>query len=136
MNTCCKHWSWVFALVACGAIAWSMSAAESATPDDAADQCVKLAREIYAEMVERARNAAGYDMEDFEHWSRNLLNAELDTATNQDQRAAAHAAHVRRTREIEELAKNYARQGEGRQSDALAAEFYRLQAERTQAQSK
>jgi len=36
---------------------------------------------------------------------------------------------VKRTKEFEELAKEYERTGQGRNSDALAAEFYRLQVE-------
>jgi hypothetical protein len=57
----------------------------------------------------------------------------LDAAGNPDERTAAHAAHVVRTKELEELAKAFARAGQAKQSDALAAEFYRLQAEHGQA---
>jgi hypothetical protein len=131
MNMCCNRWSWLFAVVAiCGGVALSMSAAEGRKADDAAAQCVKLAREVYAEMVERAGSIDGYDIEDLELWSRNLLAAELEAAGNPDERTAAHAAHVKRTKELEELVRSFVRGGQAKKSDELAAEFYRLQAER------
>ncbi len=117
------------AVVLCGGVALSLPAAEGAKPDAAAGQRLRLAREVYAEMMERVKNAAGYDIEDLELWSRNLLGAELVVAATPADRNAAHEAHVKRTMELEELTKSYARSGQGRTSDALAAEFYRMRAE-------
>jgi hypothetical protein len=116
-------------LLLIGGVALSLPGAEGAKPDATAGQRLKLAREIYAEMMQRFKSQEGYDIEDLEHWSQNLLGAEMSTAANPADRTTAHEAHVKRTKELEELAKSFERTGQGRSSDALAAEFYRLQAE-------
>jgi len=117
------------ALLLIGGVALSLPGAEGTKPDATAGQRLKLAREIYAEMMERAKSQERYDIEDLELWSKNLLGAELSSAANPADRTGAHEAHVKRTKELEELTKAYERAGVGRSSDALAAEFYRLQAE-------
>jgi len=117
------------AMLLIGGVVLSKTGAEDTKPDATAGQRLKLAREIYAEMMERANGQEGYDIEDLEHWSQNLLGTELSVAVNPADRISAHEAHVKRTKELEELAKAFERAGVGRSSDALAAEFYRLQAE-------
>ncbi|HVC93748.1 MAG TPA: hypothetical protein VND64_08660 [Pirellulales bacterium] len=124
------------AAVLCGGVALSLPGAEGAKPDAAAGQRLKLAREVYAEKMEQIRNAVAYDIEDLELWSQNLLGAALAAAANPADRTAAHEAHVKRTKELEELAKGYARAGQGRSSDALAAEFYRMLAEAALAEDR
>jgi hypothetical protein len=117
------------AVVLIGGVALSRSGADDNKPDPTAGQRLKLAREIYAEMMERAKNQEGNDIEDLEVWSRNLLGTELAVAVNAADRTTAHESHVKRTKDLEELAKAQQRAGQIRSSDALAAEFYRLQAE-------
>ncbi|HUY31616.1 MAG TPA: hypothetical protein VMV69_02475 [Pirellulales bacterium] len=112
-----------------GGVALSQPGAEGGKPDATAGQRLKLAREVYAEKMELVKNREGYDIEDLELWSQNLLGAELAVAGKPAERTAAHEAHVERAKELEKLARAYQRAGQGRNSDALAAEFYRLQAE-------
>lgn len=104
--------------------AWAGSAAPVAV--DAVK--AKIARDVYAQMIARWRNNEVYDIEDLELWSRHILDADLDLATTADTRVAAYEEHIKRTTELAAIAKSFAQTGQGLNSAALAAEFYRLDA--------
>ena len=90
---------------------------------------VQVATEVFTQMMSRAMNGEGYDIEDLELWSQHILQAELDVAKNVVERAAAHQAHLRRASELARITASYAKTGQGRPADALAAEWYRLDAQ-------
>lgn len=114
------------ALLVAGA-GWSAMAQKEAPP--AIDSVkARLAREVFAQMTARWRNNEAYNLEELELWSTHILEAELDAATNVDERVAAYEAQIKRTADIAAAAKAYAKSGQGLESDALAAEYYRLEA--------
>jgi hypothetical protein len=90
---------------------------------------VEVATVVFNQMMSRAMGAEGYDIEDLELWSQHILQSQLDAAQDAAQRTAAHQAHLRRTTELARITKSYAKTGQGRPADALAAEWYRLDAE-------
>ena len=90
---------------------------------------LKVAAEVFNQMMSRAMNAEGYDIEDLELWSQHILQSELDAAQNAEQRTAAHQAHLRRATELARITASYAKTGQGRPAEALAAEWYRLDAQ-------
>jgi hypothetical protein len=100
---------------------------EPAAEVDAAK--VQVATEVFTQMMSRAMNGEGYDIEDLELWSQHILQAELDLAKNSAARTAAHQAHLRRASELARITASYAKTGQGRPTDALAADSYRLEAQ-------
>lgn len=90
---------------------------------------LKVATEVFNQMMSRAMNAEGYDIEDLELWSQHILQSELDAAQNAEQRTSAHQANLRRATELARITASYAKTGQGRPAEALAAEWYRLDAQ-------
>jgi RNA polymerase sigma factor (sigma-70 family) len=87
------------------------------------------ARKTYEETMARYRNANLEGSESLYLWSRRWLEAQLDLAAAKDDRIAAYREHLDRMRSVEKIAKAFANAGQGRVSDASAAEYYRTQAE-------
>ncbi len=79
-------------------------------------------------MMAHWRNNEAYNLEELELWSTHLLEAELDAANSAEKRVTAYESQIKRTAEIATAAKAYAKSGQGLDSDALAAEYYRLEA--------
>ena len=124
-----KLWM-TLALICFAAVAFLLPAAAKDGPAAAVDVVkTKLATDVFDQMMSRAMGAEGYDIEDLELWSQHVLQSELDTAKDAAGREAAHQAQLRRTSELARITKSYAQTGQGRQADALAAEWYRLDAE-------
>lgn len=98
-------------------------------PDPTAAARLKLAREVFNQMLSRVAHQERFDIEDLELWSQHILESELDAAATADERRAAYQAQVERTTSLEKTAKAFARTGQGLESDGLAAEYYRLRAE-------
>lgn len=112
------------------AVVFLLPAAAKDEPAAAVDAVkIKVATEVFDQMMSRAMGAEGYDIEDLELWSQHVLQSELDAVKDAAGREAAHQAHLRRTTELARITKSYAQTGQGRQADALAAEWYRLDAE-------
>jgi RNA polymerase sigma factor (sigma-70 family) len=61
-------------------------------------------------------------------WADRLLKSELELADKDADRVAAHEAHLKRMKELEEFCKKRTKQGEPKEHAALA-EFHRLDAE-------
>lgn len=114
----------------------AVSAPAKAPADDVNATKVKLAREIVQQMTTRLKNQEGDDLEDMELWLQHLLDAELAVAKTKAARLAAYQANVDRTSELAKIMNSYFQTGQRRESDALAADFYRLEAETRLAQAK
>ena len=86
----------------------------------------------------RLKGLEGSSGEELYTWSRRWLDAELDLAANKDERVAAHQRQLDRMKDWEKQAEAMAAAGQGRQSDASAAAYYRTQVELllTQAQGR
>jgi hypothetical protein len=87
-----------------------------------------MARKVFEQNLLRLRNREGLPAELF-GWSERWLEAELALCDKEADRVKAFRAHLDRTREVERMAINYAQTGQGRQADADAATYYRLEAE-------
>ncbi|HWB12876.1 MAG TPA: hypothetical protein VG826_26860 [Pirellulales bacterium] len=108
--------------------AWSAVAPGDVEPEvDKAK--AKLAADIYAQrMVRVINNEDQIDVEDLALWSQHILDAEIDLASGDAQRLGAYEAQLKRSTELARIAKSFAESGQGLASDAMAAEFYRLEA--------
>ncbi len=62
-------------------------------------------------------------------WSRRLMERKLEMASTRDARIAAMREHRLRMRQLERRAEDYAKTGQCRESDALQAKDFRLEAE-------
>ena len=126
----------VFAVALVAGSAWS-----AVGPKDAAQEVDKvkaqLAADIYAQMMIRvSNNEDKIDIEDLALWSQHVLQAELDVASADAERLAAYEAQLKRATEVATIAKSFAKSGQGLESSAMAAEFYRLDAESQLAKAK
>lgn len=125
-----KKWCFVCALICVAATPFLVAATAPEETAAAVDQAkLKLASDVFDQMMIKLLGNEGYNIEDMELWSQHILESELDLARKQDQRKAAHQSHLRRATELARIAGSYAKTGQGRQADALAAEWYRLDAE-------
>jgi hypothetical protein len=97
-------------------------------PVELLEKRVEAARKVYEQNRTRLQNAQGLPAELF-GWSERLLEAELALSDKEGVRAKAFRDHFDRTREVERLAAGFARAGQGRQADADAATYFRLEAE-------
>ncbi|HVA47753.1 MAG TPA: hypothetical protein VNH11_15390 [Pirellulales bacterium] len=100
------------------------------------DAKVKVAANVYAQMSMRRSNNEQYDIEDLALWSRHLFDAELDVAEDDNERLAVYEAQLKRTAELARTARAFAANGQAPESEALAAEYYRLEAESQLAKAK
>jgi hypothetical protein len=71
----------------------------------------------------------GLDVEAMSSWSTRWLEAEIDVAADATAKTSAFKAHLSRMKEVEKSATALAKTGQGREADALAARFFRNQAE-------
>ncbi len=92
-------------------------------------ELVAAAETTYKQDLARIKGLQGSSVEELYTWSHRWLDAELDLAANKDERVAAHQRHLDRMKDLEKMAKAMAVTGQGRQSDATAAAYYRTQAE-------
>jgi hypothetical protein len=97
-------------------------------PKELRERLREAARQVYEQNMKRIKNGEGLPTELF-GWSERWLEAELALADKPADRAKALRAHLDRTRDVEGTAALLARAGQGRQADAEAATYYRLQAE-------
>jgi len=89
---------------------------------------LEAARKVFEQNLVRLKGAQALPSELF-GWSERWLDAELALAEKPADRVKALRDHFDRTREVERAAVNYAKTGQGRQADADAATYYRLEAE-------
>ncbi|OWK40800.1 hypothetical protein [Fimbriiglobus ruber] len=128
--------------VAIGGLVYRLPAEEPADRKDApparganADAAVKKAiledaRQVYEMNQKRYRALEGpVVVEDTYLWSVRWLEAELDLAADAAAKTAALKGHLERMREVEKMAANQAKAGQGRQSDAVAGHYHRTRAE-------
>jgi hypothetical protein len=83
---------------------------------------------VYEQNRVRIQNAKGSPAELFE-WSERWLEAELAVCEKEADRVKAFRDHLDRTRYVERLSTGLALTGQGRQADADAATYYRIEAE-------
>ena len=104
---------------------------EAASPASTALNEARLAtaREIVQREMQRIESTVTPAVEDAPVWSRRWMDEELRLRTDPAARLAAIADHLERAKRLEQFADNPARTGQTRQSDALKARYYRLEAE-------
>jgi hypothetical protein len=97
-------------------------------PKELLEKRLEAARKVFEQNLARIKTAQGLPSELF-GWSERWLEAELALTEKKDDRAKALQDHLDRTREVERVAVTYAKSGQGRQADADAATYYRLEVE-------
>lgn len=97
-------------------------------PQELLQKRLEAAKNVYSRNLDRVRKGQGTPNELF-GWSEHWLKAELGLIEKKVDRQRALQDHLDRTREIERVAINFAKSGQGRQADADAATFYRVEAE-------
>ena len=97
-------------------------------PKELLEKRAEAARKVYQQNLTRLKAGQGLPSELF-GWSERWLDAELPLAEKPADRARVLQAHLDRTREVERMTVGFAKAGQGRQSDADAATYYRLEAE-------
>jgi hypothetical protein len=97
-------------------------------PKELLQQRVETARKVWEQNRLRVQSGVGLPADVF-GWSEHWLDAELAVCDKQGERAKALRDHLGRTREVERITAALARAGQGRQADADAATYYRLEAE-------
>ena len=97
-------------------------------PKQLLEKRLETARKVFEQIKTRIKANRGLPSELF-GWSERWLEAELALAGTPAERVKAFKDHLHRSQEIERLAVHFARIGGGRQEDATAATYYRLQAE-------
>jgi hypothetical protein len=124
------------AVVGVSSLLLSAEPARNATPKTAPQIPMELleerreaARKVYEEDLTRFRAAELAMDERLMWWSERWLNAELALSEKPAERTAAHEAHVKRLKELEKMFAHYAKIGQGRDSDARAATYFRAEAE-------
>ncbi|HVW00388.1 MAG TPA: hypothetical protein VHB77_08610 [Planctomycetaceae bacterium] len=100
----------------------------SNVPRKILEERVAAARAIYEQNLFRYRGGETIPSDLFE-WSENWLEAELPLAETPADRVRILQNHLDRSRVVEKIAKAYFTTGQGRQSDAMAATYFRLGAE-------
>jgi hypothetical protein len=103
-------------------------AAQVKVPKELLQKRLEVARKVFEQNMHRLKNVQGVPSELF-GWSERWLEAELALADKQADRVKALRDHLGRTSEVERLAVGYAKTGQGRQADADAATYFRLEAE-------
>ncbi|MGE5192856.1 MAG: hypothetical protein ACM3U2_10160 [Deltaproteobacteria bacterium] len=98
-------------------------------PRELLEQRREAARKVYEEDLTRFRGAELVMDERLLWWSERWLNAELALSEKPADRTVAHEAHVKRLKELEKMFAHYAKTGQGRESDAQAATYFRADAE-------
>lgn len=94
------------------------------------------AQKAYELALQQQTQLLAMDPEFLALWSRRWLEAQRELATSKDQQIAALEAHLGRLRNLEKFAKRLSATGQGRQTDAVVAEYHRLEAEQWLSQVK
>jgi len=89
---------------------------------------LQAARNVFEQHLARLKAGQGLPSELF-GWSEHWVDAEIALSGKAAERAEALKGHLARIREVERMAVAYAKAGQGRQADADAAIYYRLEAE-------
>jgi RNA polymerase sigma factor (sigma-70 family) len=97
-------------------------------PKELLEKRLDVARKVFKQNLTRLKALQALPSELF-GWSERWLEAELALTDNQADRVKALRDHLDRTREVEQMTVGLARTGQGRQADAEAATYYRLEAE-------
>ena len=97
-------------------------------PKELLEKRLDTVRKVYQQNLARLKGGQSLPSELF-GWSERWLEAELALAEKPADRAKVLQDHLDRTREVERAAVGYAKAGQGRQADADAATYYRLEAE-------
>jgi hypothetical protein len=97
-------------------------------PKELLQERVAAARSVWEQTKVRVQNQGGAPTE-LSGWSERWLDAELALCDKASERVIALREYLDRTREVERLAVALARTGQGRQADAAAATYYRVDAE-------
>jgi hypothetical protein len=97
-------------------------------PKELREKSRDAARAVFEQNMKRVRAAQGLPSELF-GWSERWLEAELALAEKPADRIKPLRDHLARTREVERLTTGLARAGSGRQADAEAATYFRVEAE-------
>lgn len=90
---------------------------------------LEAAQKAYQMLAKRVEAGAANDVEGMYRWSQRWLDAQRDVSAKKEDQIAALEAHLGRMSELEKLAKNFAKAGQGLAQDAFAAEYYRADAE-------
>jgi len=97
-------------------------------PKELLEKRAEAARKVYQANMNRFKAGQALPSELF-GWSERWMEAELALVEKPADRAKVLQAHLARTRDVERIAIGYAKTGQGRQADADAATYYRLEAE-------
>ena len=97
-------------------------------PKELLEKRAEAAGKVWKEKFLRLRNREARPSDLF-GWSERWLEAELALRHDAADRAKALKGHLARTKDVERVAVQSARTGQGMQSDADAATYYRLEAE-------
>ena len=97
-------------------------------PKELLEKRLEAARQVYQQNLTRLKAGQGLPSDLF-GWSERWMDAELALVGKPADRAKALQDHLDRTRTVERIAKGFATTGQGRQADADAATYYRLEAE-------
>jgi biotin operon repressor len=97
-------------------------------PQELLGKRLEAARKVFEQNKDRFKSGQGLPSELF-GWSERWLEAQLELTEKQADRVKALRDHLDRTRDVERAAVNYAKTGQGRQADADAGTYYRLEAE-------
>jgi hypothetical protein len=98
-------------------------------PIELLEQRREAARKVFEENLTRFQAAELAMDERLMWWSERWLNAELALSEKPADRTAALEAHVKRLKKLERVFAAYAKTGQGRESDAQAATYFRAEAE-------
>jgi hypothetical protein len=90
---------------------------------------LEAARKAYEFDALRSRNAEAVSPEEIYLWSRRWVEAEVDLAKTKGARVDAHRDHLDRMKTLEARTKALAAAGQGREGDAVAGRYFRIQAE-------
>jgi multidrug resistance efflux pump len=97
---------------------------------------LEAARQAYQLLAKSMAAQESSDVEGLYRWSQRWLDAQRDVSAKKEDHIAALEAHLGRMRDLEKLAKNFAKAGQGSAHNAAAAEFYRADAELQLLQAK
>lgn len=98
-------------------------------PKELLEKQLDAARSVFREELMRLQAGEAIFDEKVMLWSERWLDAELSLSDKSTDQVAALKAHLDRIRELEKLAESRARSGQGRTSDAHAANYFRVSAE-------
>ncbi len=106
----------------------ALAAPAPKVPEELLKASRDAARQTYEGIERRVRGGQG-NASELPLWSRRWLDAELALSDKQDHKIAAYQAHWERMKTLEDLALALFRAGQGHQSDATAAAYFRVEAE-------